>query len=129
MSTIRDDIGWMVCHSWDCGDAPGDVAVLNTEKLKDKLERYVEKRERELQIEVEQLRRENAALREQVKPLAKAVQDMKALIDESRGVYGLHRNGDESPWDELTGDGYMSEWLGSLDIALAALSAQEAARG
>ncbi len=48
-----------------------------------------------------------AALARQAVGLA-AVQ---GLIDESHGVYGLHRNDDGAPWDELLAGGRFEGWL------------------
>ena len=45
----------------------------------------------------------------------KAMDDFFQLVGESKGVYGLHLNGDVCRWDELLADGHMSEWLGSCD--------------
>lgn len=38
--------------------------------------------------------------------------DVEALIADSEGVYGLHHNGDPSPWDELQQGGQHEDWLG-----------------
>ena len=51
-----------------------------------------------------------------------ALDEVKSLIEESRGVYGLHLNGDESPWSELEQGGRF-ERLGALPDALAAINA------
>ena len=61
--------------------------------------------------------RQSAALK-----LAKdALGEMQDLIDESYGVYGLHLNGDESPWSELEQGGRF-ERLITLNEALAAIN-------
>lgn len=52
-----------------------------------------------------------------VNTMQKLVDDLDALIAESEGVYGLHRNGDGAPWGELTKGGRFEEWLSSLDDA------------
>lgn len=44
------------------------------------------------------------------------------LISESQGVYGLHLNGDPSPWDEITGGGRFEEWLAPLEVLRTALA-------
>jgi len=44
-----------------------------------------------------------------------AVED---LIDESKGVYGLHLNGDPVPWSEIRGHGRLCEWLEDYDAAV-----------
>ena len=64
-----------------------------------------------------QIERQSAALK-----LAKdALGEMQDLIDESYGVYGLHLNGDESPWSELEQGGRF-ERLITLNEALAAIN-------
>ena len=53
--------------------------------------------------------------------ILKLVAGIKAaagLMDNSSGVYGLHLNGDNSPWEELRTGGYMEEWLVDFDEAL-----------
>jgi hypothetical protein len=40
------------------------------------------------------------------------VKAMQYLVNESDGVYGLHLNGDPSPWSELLEGGEFEEWLG-----------------
>lgn len=47
-----------------------------------------------------------------------ALQEVVGLISESSGVYGLHLNGDESPWEEVEVDGRF-ERLTTLPEALA----------
>ena len=49
-----------------------------------------------------------------------ALGEVQDLIGESHGVYGLHLNGDESPWGELEQGGRF-ERLTSLNEALAAI--------
>lgn len=60
------------------------------------------------------LEAENAKLREGIKAVAD-------LMDESGGVYGLHLNGDPSPWDELRTGGRFECWLVHFDDARALL--------
>lgn len=45
----------------------------------------------------------------------KVLEEIRALMDESGGVYGLHLNGDPAPWSEL-GPGCAYEHLGHLDL-------------
>jgi phage-related minor tail protein len=52
----------------------------------------------------------------------KLVTDLDNLIKDSRGVDGLHKNGDIATWQELCAGGWMEEWLGSLEAARAALA-------
>jgi hypothetical protein len=53
---------------------------------------------------------------------ARVLSDLDDLIAESHGVYGLHRNGDPAPWEELTEGGQFEEWLGSIETLRVALS-------
>ena len=69
-----------------------------------------------------------------LKVAQRALSGVDELIFMSRGVVGLHLNGNEASWPELCGDGYMSEWLGSLDdagplVTGRAIAALEAALG
>lgn len=61
--------------------------------------------------------RQSAAL----KLAREALGEVQDLIGESHGVYGLHLNGDESPWGELEQGGRF-ERLTSLNEALAAIN-------
>lgn len=47
------------------------------------------------------------------------IKAVAALIAESRGVCGLHLNGDEAPWAELQSGGRYEEWLRDFDAAAA----------
>ena len=60
--------------------------------------------------------RQSAAL----KLAREAIGEVQDLIGESHGVYGLHLNGDESPWGELEQGGRF-ERLTLLNEALAAI--------
>ena len=72
-------------------------------------------REAALMAKVE---RQSAALK-----LARvALGEVQDLIDDSHGVYGLHLNGDESPWSEVEQGGRF-ERLTTLPEALAAIDA------
>ena len=62
--------------------------------------------------------RQSAAL----KLAREALGEVQDLISESHGVYGLHLNGDESPWSELEQGGRF-ERLTTLPEALAAIDA------
>ena len=50
-----------------------------------------------------------------------AITEIQGLIEESHGVYGLHMNGDDSPWNELEQGGRF-ERLTTLNEALAAIN-------
>ena len=60
---------------------------------------------------------ENKRLREVIKKLANGIKAVRALIDESEGVYGLHLNGDLVSWGELQEGGWLEEWLICFNIA------------
>ena len=51
------------------------------------------------------------SLRRRVGQLEAGLNAVQGLIDESGGVYGLHDNGDSSPWDELLAGGRFECWL------------------
>lgn len=53
--------------------------------------------------------------------------DISELIGLSEGVYGLHLNGDPSPWSDLLSGGRYEEWLASLEVAERLLSELPAA--
>ena len=36
---------------------------------------------------------------------------VRELINNSQGIYGLHLNGDPSPWQEIEEGGRFEEWL------------------
>jgi len=57
-----------------------------------------------------------------VDALEKLVGSIDELIGSSEGVFGLHLNGDSSPWNELTEGGQFEDWLIDLETARAALS-------
>jgi hypothetical protein len=66
-------------------------------------------------------RDELAALRKENEGLRSGINAVSALIDNSQGVYGLHLNGDPSPWSELQEGGRFEEWLYEFDTARAAI--------
>ena len=53
--------------------------------------------------------------------LNELLDDIDALVDNSKGVAGLHLNGDVAPWSELLSGGRFEEWLVSVERARAAL--------
>ena len=71
---------------------------------------------------IDKLRAENAALVEQNAKMREALEEVADLIGESSGVYGLHLNGDNSPWSEIEQGGRF-ERLTTLPEALAAIDA------
>jgi hypothetical protein len=72
---------------------------------------------------------ELARLRARVEALENAltllVDDVDNLVSETKGVYGLHLNGDDSPWEEVLPGG-LFERLSALEQARAALANAEA---
>jgi hypothetical protein len=58
------------------------------------------------------------ALREEVKRLRAGLAAVESLILDSDGVYGLHLNGDPSPWGELRSGGKFEDWLYEFDRAI-----------
>lgn len=62
--------------------------------------------------------------RKVVKLSEQALTEVQDLIAESRGVYGLHLNGDKSPWNEIEQGGWF-ERLVTLPEALAAIAELE----
>lgn len=66
------------------------------------------------------IRSQAARIEKLEKALRGLTDDISGLIDESEGVYGLHLNGDPSPWDELVAGGRF-ERLTHLPDAAAAL--------
>lgn len=49
--------------------------------------------------------------------LSTLVDDVNALVSESEGVAGLHRNGDVAPWVDLLPGGQYGEWLAGMERA------------
>ena len=72
--------------------------------------------EAQVKAQAERIKEQSAAL----KLAREALGEVQDLIGESHGVYGLHLNGDESPWNELEQGGKF-ERLTSLNEALAAI--------
>ena len=55
----------------------------------------------------------------------KLLHDIDDLVAHSDGVFGLHQNGDNSPWDELLEGGRFEGWLGSVEELRRALSSPD----
>jgi len=53
-----------------------------------------------------------------MKKLVEGLLAVESLILESRGVAGLHLNGDLASWDELRSGGRYEQWLYQFDDAL-----------
>lgn len=63
--------------------------------------------------QIRQLKAENERLR-------KGIAAVEALMSESYGVAGLHMNGDNASWGELSQGGRFEEWLIDFSAALEA---------
>ena len=64
------------------------------------------------------------------KRLRRGIDAVQVLINESRGVVGLHLNGDEAPWDELLAGGRFEEWLREFSAAVSSpAGGEEVKRG
>ena len=57
--------------------------------------------------------------------LREGIEAVRGLMDESTGVYGLHRNGDGAPWSELEEEGQFEGWLAAFNKAEQALQGRE----
>lgn len=53
--------------------------------------------------------------------MAKGLEAVHCLIEQSGGVYDLHLNGDPAPWSELRQGGAFEDWLRDFDTALDAV--------
>ena len=63
---------------------------------------------------------ERDVLREEIERLRKGIAAVEALMSESYGVAGLHMNGDNASWGELSQGGRFEEWLIDFSAALEA---------
>ena len=79
-------------------------------------------RAKNLEAQVEAQAKLLAVQASALKLAKEALGEVQDLIGESHGVYGLHLNGDESPWGELEQGGRF-ERLTLLNEALAAIDA------
>lgn len=75
----------------------------------------------ELQESLATARAEAERMRARLTQANDGIRAVGDLIDESRGVAGLHLNGDEAPWGDLLEGGFMESWLLPFSIARAAL--------
>jgi len=64
----------------------------------------------------EQIRSHSA--RDKLAVALKGLEAVHDLIEQSGGVYDLHRNGDPAPWSELRHGGQFEDWLRDFDTAL-----------
>ena len=61
---------------------------------------------------------ELSILKTKIEIYKKGLQAVAGLIDNSLGIYGLHLNGDNSPWHELMPGGQFESWLSDFYEAL-----------
>lgn len=98
--------------------------MIDTQRLRD-LADALQGCEWEVPLGSEQLCRdavdELESARQRISALEAALRAVSTLIDESRGVYGLHLNGDRSPWDELLEGGRYEEWLLDYSVGMKAM--------
>jgi len=57
--------------------------------------------------------------------LSNGIKSIRGLINESKGVSGLHLNGDVALWSDLEEGGSLEEWLLEFDIAEDVIKAKE----
>jgi len=58
-----------------------------------------------------------SSLCDKIKYLSDGIISVRQLMNESKGVSGLHLNGDIALWDELQEGGRFEEWLSSFNWA------------
>jgi hypothetical protein len=46
-----------------------------------------------------------------VQKLIRGIEAVRDIINNSRGVYGLHMNGNPAPWEDLERGGRFEDWL------------------
>ena len=92
---------WIECPNHNCPIAPG---------LGDSC--------RETAKERWNTRTPDPMLEELAGALEKSCDSVRELIDNSRGVEGLHLNGDVAPWHDLRSGGRYEGWLVEFDEAL-----------
>jgi hypothetical protein len=63
---------------------------------------------------------ETRALCDEIELLRAGLVAVKAVIDTSDGVVGLHKNGAIAPWDDLLSGGRYEEWLREFSEAVKA---------
>ena len=65
----------------------------------------------------------------QITTLAAGIEAVRALMNDSHGVAGLHLNGDVATWEELEENGRLWEWLISFNAAECVLPNNSMKRG
>ena len=61
---------------------------------------------------------------QKIEAAKKGLRDIAELMGSSDGIYGLHRNGDPSPWSELREGGEFEKWLHDFEVACSALGVE-----
>jgi hypothetical protein len=103
-----------------CGGNTGPKLSVENAALRAESAMFKERWELE-QIRYEGISSANDELRARVAVLEKGLMAVDGLIGESRGVDGLHLNGDVALWEDLRTGGVYEEWLRDYDAALDAL--------
>ena len=128
MNTKTDGISsGLVAVAWSVlnGEHTPLVRLSDAEAIIEKQAERIKELEAQFQQTHEWLCDRNQQIHEQsaaLKLAKDAIGEVQDLIGESHGVYGLHLNGDESPWGELE-QGDRFERLTLLNEALAAIDA------
>ena len=114
---VRIDDEWRPAEWFDGDwDLSPMMALLILEVDEDPISIAIHAENRQLRAKVAELESHAAIGRRAVEMLLALVDELDCLIGESGGVYGLHLNGDPSPWSEILQGGRF-ERLCSLDDA------------
>ena len=114
---VRIDDEWRPAEWFDGDwDLSPMMALLILEVDEDPISIAIHAENRQLRAKVAELEAQAAIGRRAVEMLLALVDELDCLIGESGGVYGLHLNGDPSPWSEILQGGRF-ERLCSLDDA------------
>lgn len=82
-----------------------------------RLAREMRQKAKDAIADAERAEAQLAAQQETIRRLSDGIKAVRTLIDDSRGVIGIHRNGDEAPWDELLAGGRFETWLSEFSDA------------
>jgi hypothetical protein len=119
---------WEAAEEWEAGfeTASGEIESLRQQLANMTAERDAEQSRVTAWLYAEgpdgwitKLRQQLAVAEAAIKVKDEALQELDDLIGETSGVYGLHLNGDPSPWGEIIKGGRF-ERLSTLPEALAA---------
>jgi len=106
------------CHDCSCGwNQPVETYEKENAELKEIIESLHSSRKftyENQKSEIESLRKQVEELRSH---LTAVVEEMNHLMNDSKGVAGLHLNGDIAPWASLLRGGEFDTWLSYLSDA------------